>query len=243
VNDAFRRRFALGRDLVGSRVSYDNVVLIVVGVVADVPDRSLRDDAKPLLFTPLAQMPAGVFGWGQLTVVVRTHSLDPRAIAPIVRREIWSANPTAIIDELSSMNERVAVSVRSERQSAWLFGLFALAALAIATIGVYGVASYATAQRTKEIGIRLALGAGRADLSSLVISQALGSTVAGIAVGAIGAGLATRLIAAWLYGVTPLDVRTFVGAALILVSISLAASYIPARRAMRVDPLVTLRTD
>jgi putative ABC transport system permease protein len=243
VNDAFRQRIAPGRDLVGSRVTYDHVVLTIVGVVADVPDHSLRDTAKPLLFTPLAQMPAGAFGWGQLTVVVRTRSLDPRAIAALVQREIWTTSRTAVIDELSSMDERVAVSVRSERQTAWLFGLFAVAALSIAAIGVYGVASYAMAQRTKEIGIRLALGAGRADLSKLVVSQALDSTIAGIGLGAIGAGLATRLIAAGLYGVTALDPRTFVGAAVVLVSIAIAASYLPARKAMRVDPLVALRTE
>lgn len=243
ANDAFRRRFAPGRDIVGSRVTYDERVLTVVGVVADVPARSLRDEPQALLFTPLAQMAAGPFGWGQLTVVVRSQARDPRSIAPVVRREIWAVDRNVVVDELSSMDERVAASVRSERQSALLFGLFAIAALLIAAIGVYGVAAYAMAQRTKEIGIRVALGAGRTEISKLVIFQTLGSTVVGIGVGLASALVATRLIASRLYGVTALDPATLLGAAVILVSIALAASYVPARKAMTVDPLVALRSD
>ncbi|MDO8834845.1 MAG: FtsX-like permease family protein [Vicinamibacterales bacterium] len=243
VNEAFRRRFAPGHDIVGSRLTYDKRVLTVVGVVADVPDRSLRDEAQALLFTPLAQMAAGPFGWGQLTLVVRSQVRDPRSLAPVVRRESWAVDRNIVIDELSSMDERVAASVRSERQSALLFGLFAIAALSVAAIGVYGVAAYAMAQRTKEIGIRMALGAGRAELSKLVILQTLGSTVVGIGVGLTCASVATRLIAARLYGVTALDPLTFFWAAVILVSIALLASYVPARRAMTVDPLVALRSE
>jgi predicted permease len=243
VNDAFRRRFVPGGNIVGSRVRYDKRALTVVGVVADVPDRSLRAEARPLLFTPLAQMAAGAFGWGQLTLVVRSQTADPRSIAPVVRREIWAVDRNIVVDELSSMDERVAASLRSERQSALLFGLFAIVALSIAAIGVYGVAAYAMAQRTKEIGIRLALGAGRTELAKLVILQTLGSTLVGIGIGLTGALAATRLIASRLYGVTALDPATFLGAAIVLVSIALGASFVPARRAMTVDPLVALRTE
>jgi putative ABC transport system permease protein len=243
VNDAFRRKLASGGNIVGSRVTYDERSLTVVGIVADVPERSLRDEARPLLFTPLAQMAAGSFGWGQLTLVVRSESADPRSIAPLVRREIWAVDRNIVIDELGSMDERIAASIRSERRSAWLFALFAMAALAIATIGVYGVAAYSMAQRTKEIGIRMALGAGRADVSKLVILQTLGPILAGIAIGLMGALMATRLIASRLYGVATLDPATFLSAGFILVSIALAASYVPARRAMTVDPLVALRTE
>jgi predicted permease len=243
VNDAFRRRFAPGRDLVGSRVTYDEHVLTVVGIVEDVPDRSLRNDARPLLFMPLAQMAAGPFGWGQLTLVMRTQDEDPRAIAPAVRREIWAIDRTIVVDELSSMDERVSASVRTERHSAWLFGLFALVTLAIATIGVYGVAAYSIAQRTREIGIRVALGARRRDLSTLVISQTLSSILGGIGVGLIGSFLVTRTIASRLYGVTPLDATTLVGAALVLTSVAVIATYLPAHRAAGADPLAALRAE
>jgi predicted permease len=243
VNEAFRRRFAPGRDLVGSRVAYDTQVHTVVGVVEDVPDRSLRNETQPLLFTPLAQMAAGPFGWGQLTVVIRTRNEDPRAIAPVVRREIWAIDRTIVVDELSSMDERIAASVQAERQSAWLFGLFALAALAIAAIGVYGVAAYSIAQRRKELGIRIALGARRRDLTTLVISQTLGSVLCGVGAGLAGAFLATRAIGSRLYGVSPLDPATLVGAAIVLTSVAMMATYVPARRAATVDPLAALRSE
>jgi putative ABC transport system permease protein len=243
VNEAFQRRFAAGRDIVGARISYDKNALTVVGVVEDVPERSLRDPAQPLLFTPLAQMPAGPFGWGQLTLVLRTQGADPRALAPAVRREVWTIDRNIVVDELTSMDERVAASIRAERQSAVLFGGFALAALLIATIGVYGVATYAMAQRTKEIGIRMALGAGRRDFLRLVVSQTFGPTLWGIGVGAIGAFAATRIVSARLYGVTTLDPASFVGAVLVLTCAAFAASYLPARRATRIDPLAALRSE
>jgi len=243
VNGAFRRRFAPARDLVGSRVSYDKHVLTIVGLAEDVPDRSLRSEAKPLIFTPLSQMAAGPFGWGQLTLVVRTQSKNPRVIAPEVRREIWAMGRTTVVDELSSMDDRVAASVRTERQSAWMFGMFALAALSIAAIGVYGVAAYSMAQRTREIGIRIALGAGRRDLSTLVISQTLSSVLWGIGAGMAGAVLITRALSARLYGVTALDPATLIGAAIVLSSVALTATYVPAHRATAVDPLEALRSE
>lgn len=196
-----------------------------------------------MLFTPLAQMAAGPFGWGQLTLVVRTQNGDPRSIAPRVRHEIWAIDRTIVVDELSSMDERVAASVRPERQSAFLFGLFAGAALLIAAIGVYGVATYTMAQRTKEIGIRVALGAGRGDLSRLILSQTFGPTLFGIAAGLAGALLATRVLGSRLYGVTALDPATFLGTALILMSVAFSASFVPARRATTIDPLLTLRSE
>ena len=192
---------------------------------------------------PLAQMADGPFGWGQLTLVVRTHSEDPRGVAPDIRRPIWSTDPTIVVDELSSMDDRVAASVRTERQSAWLFGLFTGMALLIAAIGVYGVAAYSVAQRSKEIGIRVALGAARRDVSSLVISQTLGSIVWGVGAGLAGAWFATRAIASPLYGVTPLDPATLAAAAVILTGVALTASFLPAHRAGRTDPMVALRSE
>jgi ABC-type antimicrobial peptide transport system permease subunit len=131
--------------------------------------------------------------------------------------------------------------MRAERDSALVFGLLAVAALAIAAIGVYGVAAYAMAQRTKEIGIRVALGAAKRDVSRLVVSQTLWPTLIGIAVGIGGASLATRLVASMVYGVTPLDPSTFAVAVLALVAVALAATWVPVRRATRIDPLTALR--
>ena len=147
-----------------------------------------------------------------------------------------------LVDDVpDTMDERVAASVRSERQSAVLFGLFAIVALGIAAVGVYGVAAYAMAQRTKEIGIRMALGAAWRDVAGLVISQALWPTLAGIAAGLAGAVGATRFVASMLYGVTPLDPGTFAGTTVVLAGVALAATYVPARRATGIDPLISLR--
>ena len=242
VNQAFRTRFAQGGDIIGSRIGTGgNWRLRIVGLVDDVPERSLRDSSEPLLFFPLQQMAGHPFGFGQLRFVVRATGGDPRALVPLVRRQIWSLDRNIVIDEIASMDERVAASVRTERDSALLFGLFAVLALIMAVVGVYGVAAYATAQRTREFGIRAALGARARHVRTLVLVQTLWPTVAGLVAGLAGAAAATRFIASMIYGVTPLDGLTFAGTGAALAAAALAASYIPARRASGSDPLLALR--
>jgi putative ABC transport system permease protein len=245
VNEAFQRRYAPDGPILGLRIGdldgKGGEVLTVVGVTRDVPDRSLRQAPEPLIVEPLAQMPASMIGWGSLTFVLRTDGGDPRRLAPAVRREIWAINPNIVIDEVATMDERVAAGMRTERDSALLFGLFALAALVMAAIGIYGVAAYALAQRTKEIGIRVALGAAKQDVSRLVVSQTLWPTLVGVAIGLGTAVLLSRLVASMVYGVMPLDPATFAVAVLVLVSVALAATWAPARRATQIDPLVALR--
>ena len=211
VNEAFQRRFAPNGDILGARITSGGgpEAFTVVGVSQDVPDRSLRQAPEPLLIAPLAQMPGVHLSWGALTFVLRTAEGDPLRLAPDVRRTIWAINPNIVINEIATMDARVAVAMRAERDSALLFGLFALAALVMAAIGVYGVAAYTIAQRTKEIGIRVALGAARHDVRRLVVSQTLWPTLIGIAVGIAAAAMLTRLVTAMMYGVTPLDPATF----------------------------------
>ena len=243
VNETFQRRYAAGRDILGARITSQSgpEVFTVVGIARDVPDWSLRKEPEPLLAVPLAQMPGVHISWGALTLVMRTEMGEPRRLAPEVRRRVWAINPNIVISEISTMDERVAVGMRAERDSALVFGLFALAALVMASIGVYGVAAYALAQRTREIGIRVALGAAQRDVSRLVVAQTLWPTLAGIAAGLAAAALATRLIAAMVFGVTPLDPMTFAVTGVVLAGVALAATWIPARRAMRIDPLIALR--
>jgi predicted permease len=242
VNEAFQRRFASGGSVVGARMTAIAEGFTIIGLTADVPDRSLREIPEPLVMAPLAQMPAGNITWTALTFVLRTASGDPLRLAPAVRREIWATSPNIVISEIATMDERVARTIRAERDSALLFGLFAVAALVMAAVGVYGVAAYAIAQRTKEIGIRIALGAVRRDILRLVVPQTLAPAVIGIVMGAAAASMVTRLVASMVYGVTPLDPATFAVAGFVLISIALTAAWLPARRAMRTDPLVALRS-
>jgi predicted permease len=243
VNEAFQRRFAPNGDIIGARVTSGSgpEAFTIVGVSQDVPDRSLRQAPEPLLIAPLAQMPGVHISWGALTFVLRTAEGDPLRLAPEVRRTIWAINPNIVINEISTMNARVAVAMRAERDSAILFSLFALAGLVMAAIGVYGVAAYTIAQRTKEIGIRVALGAARHDVRRLVLLQTLLPTLLGISVGVAAAAMLTRLVTSMVYGVMPLDPATFAVGAVVLVSVALAATWMSARRAIRIDPLVALR--
>jgi putative ABC transport system permease protein len=242
VNEAFQRRFAPDGSIVGARVTSLSESFTVIGLTEDVPDRSLREAPEPLVMAPLAQMPAGNITWVALTFVLRTAGGDPLRLAPPVRKEIWAINPDIVISEVATMDERVARTIRAERDSALLFGLFAVAALVMAAIGVYGVAAFAIVQRTREIGIRIALGAAPRDVSRLVVSQTLVPTMIGIALGIAGAAIATKLVVSMVYGVTPLDPATFAAAVFVLISVALAATWLPSRRATCTDPLIALRS-
>lgn len=243
VNQTFRRRFAPGAGIVGARVTSGSgpESFTIVGVSQDVPDHSLRQSPQPLLMAPLAQMPGVHISWSALTFVLRTADGDPLRLAPDIRRTVWAVSPNIVINGMTTMDARVAVAMRTERDSALLFGLFAAAALVLAAIGVYGVAAYAIVQRTKEIGIRVALGAASRDVRRLVVAQTLWPTLAGIAAGAAAAALLTRLVASLVYGVRPLDPATFAAGVIVLLGVALAATWIPSRRAVRIDPLVALR--
>lgn len=245
VNEAFQRRFVPNGGILGARLTSKSgpEVFTVVGVTHDVPDRSLREAPTPLLMAPLAQMPAVHISWGSQTFVLRTAEGDPLRIAPEVRRTIWAVNPDIVIAEMTTMRARLATGMRGERDSALLFGLFALAAVLMAAIGVYGIAAYTIAQRTREIGIRVALGADAAHVRRLVVSQTIWPTLLGILAGVVAAAVLTRFVASMLYGVVPLDPATFAIGAAVLVSVALAATWMPTRRAIRIDPLVALRYD
>ena len=241
VNEAFQRRFAADSNIVGARMTAIVEGFTIIGVTADVPDRSLREPPEPLVMAPLAQMPAGNITWAALTFVLRTNGSDPLQLAPPVRKEIWATSPDIVISEVASMDTRVARTIRTERDSALLFGLFAIAAIVMAVIGVYGVVAYAVGQRTKEIPIRIALGGARHDVIRLVVRQTLVSMAIGIAMGVGSAAAATRMLASMVYGVTPLDPGTFAVAAFVVLSLALGAAWVPARRATTADPLVALK--
>jgi ABC-type antimicrobial peptide transport system permease subunit len=175
-----------------------------------------------------------------MTLVVRTVS-DPRPFVAAIRQQVQRVDPDQPVYDIKTMDERVAASVERRRFSATLLGLFAGLAFALALIGLNGVISYLVAQRTHEIGVRLALGARPSGVLRLILSQALGMASAGVVAGLIAAAFATRLLASQLYGVQPDDPATFLVVPAVLTAAALAASSIPAWRATRVDPLVALR--
>ena len=245
VNQAFQRQFAPNGNIIGAQITSESGPerFAIVGLTQDVPDRSLRERSQPLLIMPLAQMPDIHISWVSLTFVLRTIDRDPLRVAPEVRRSIWAVNSDIVITDVASMNTRLDIGMRAERDSALLFGLLGFTALVMATLGVYGVATYAITQRTKDIGIRIALGAARHDVRRLIISQTAWATLAGIAVGIVAAAMLTRLVASMVYGVAPLDPLAFAIGVTVLGGAALATSWIAARRAIQIDPIVALKSE
>ena len=235
-----------GEDPLGKRFAQGTRLFTVVGIVADVTDSTL--DAKPLphAYIPYLQLPDGFLQGDAydearaMNIAVRTSG-NPAALTSAVTGQIHSLDPDLALAKISTMDREMDASVAGPRFNASLFGIFSVAALFLAAIGIYGVLSYTVAQQTHEIGIRMALGAQRRDVMRLILSQGARVALVGIAIGLLAALALTRLMASLLYGVSATDPLTFAGVAIVLTLVALAACYIPARRAMRVDPMVALR--
>ena len=241
VNETLAKKYLAGVDPVGRRIKDggperpDNPWMTIVGVVGDVKYDGLGRPVDPTFYLPFRQntSPAQF-------IVVRTAS-DPRALAASVRAAVASLDRDVPVASVKTMDELMTESVAPPRFRTMLVALFALVGLALAAIGVYGVMAYAVSERKYEIGVRLALGATAGDVMRLVFGEAIALAAIGVAAGVVGAIATTRLMAALLFGVTPTDLATFVALAGVLVVTALTASYVPARRAMRVDPMVALR--
>jgi putative ABC transport system permease protein len=173
-------------------------------------------------------------------IVLRTD-VDPRSLTGAVRDAVLAVDPEQPVFDMKTMDQRVADAASGTRFNATLLGFFGFVALALAAVGVYGVIAYSVAERTHEIGIRVALGASRGDVAGMVMSQGMAMTAAGLLFGLAGAWVVTRYMSGLLYGIAPRDPATFGVAAGMLGVVALAACYLPARRAMRVDPMVALR--
>lgn len=175
-----------------------------------------------------------------MTLAIRSRS-GSAGLVEEVKKEVWSLDRQIPVSNVQSMDELLSVSLAEERFDMLLLGAFAGLALILAAVGIYGVMAYTVSQRTHEIGIRIALGAQRGDVVRLVVGQGAKLALAGIIVGLAGAFALTRLMASLLFDVTPTDPLTFAAVAIVLAMVALAACYIPARRAMRVDPMTALR--
>jgi putative ABC transport system permease protein len=228
---------ALGRRIKLVHPEYGPAWRTVVGVVADVRYTGLAREAGDALYTPFAQTP---FPW--MYTMVRTVG-RPEDLGSAVRQAVASVDPSLDVAALRPAEQVLAESVAQPRFNVVLVSAFAGLALALAGLGIYGVVSYSVAQRVREIGIRLALGASRAEVVRLVTGEGLRLAGAGIGVGLLGAAAATRLLEALLFEVRPLDLMTFLGSGVVLAAIALLASAVPAARAGRVDPAAALRGD
>jgi putative ABC transport system permease protein len=208
----------------------------IVGVTSDVRSAGIAGAAVPEVYAP--QTPTDFIG--EMTVVVRTQN-DPTAVIPAMRSLVASMDKELPIRNIKTLDQYVDGSIAGPRFEAILLGLFAGLALLLTTIGLYGAISYAVAQRTREIGIRVALGAQRTSISRMVIRQAVVIVLSGLAAGLLASFATVRLIRSSLYGITATDPLTFLAVPGLLLAVALLASYLPARRAMCVDPVVALR--
>ena len=207
----------------------------IIGIVGDTKHRSLDEENSPEYFLPMLQNPQSA-----AFLVVRASG-DPSATINGIRQSVAQVDSTLPLSEFKSMTERVSESVATPRFHALLLGIFAGLALILAAAGIYGVMSFNVAQRTHEIGIRMALGASRGNILSLILGNSLKLTLIGVAIGLAASWGLTRLLASSLYGVQPHDIFTLAAVSILLSAVALLASYVPARRAMRVDPMVALR--
>jgi putative ABC transport system permease protein len=243
VNDAFARAYWPNEDPLGKRIKLDTIQLdgltaawrTVVGVVADARTESLEQASVPQIYRCQYQTMDK-----DLAIFLRGH-LDSGAIPQQVRGQVQSINPELPVFGAARLSDAVSGSLAQRRFSMNMILLFALTALFLAALGIYGTISLLVSERTHEIGIRLALGATRGNILRMILRQGLELAIAGAAVGLIGALIVSHLMAGLLYGVSSTDPLTFAGVSLLLTAVALAACYIPARRAMRVNPIVALR--
>ncbi len=218
----------------------------IVGVVADTKQMGLDSAAMPTVFVPIPQLP------DRLMAIVRTFTPAnftiraqgaPGGLANAVKREIAAVDATIAMTQVRSMEEIVGQAVASQRFNMLLVGLFAGLGLLLAGVGIYGVVSYSAAQRTSEIGIRIALGARAGDVIRLILKHGLALASIGVAIGLVASFALTRLMKGLLFGVSAADPLTFAAIALLLIGVALVACWLPARRATKVDPMIALRCE
>jgi putative ABC transport system permease protein len=241
INEAMASRFWPDQDALGKRLKLfgDENFREVVGIVRDSKYNSLTEPRRPFMYIPIAQEYQS-----QFNVHIRTSS-EPGGLVAALREEVQKIDPSLSVLNVQTLNERIENSLGGERRQSALLGSGGALALLLAAVGLYGVMSYSVAQRTREIGIRMALGAGRGNVLGLVLRQGVALVSTGVVLGLVSVFIVTKvftsLIAASLFGVSATDPVTYFGTSAILLVVSLVASLVPARRATKVDPLIALR--
>jgi putative ABC transport system permease protein len=242
VNETFVRRFLPKVNPIGQSILLDQpdgaeaIPLEVIGVVADTKQNELGAPSQPEFYQPFAQNPVR-----RLWIAVRSATEGSGGMQSAIARAVHEIDPEVYVGQMLPMQDLLGRQLARPKFNMMLLGVFATVAMTLAAIGIYGVIAYSVAQRTREIGIRMALGAQRTQMLGMVLRQSLTVVVIGIAIGLVAAFGATRLLASLLYGVGANDILTYAGVVFLLGAAALLASYIPARRAMKVDPMVALR--
>jgi putative ABC transport system permease protein len=232
------RRFWPNRDPLGARVTVDGQNwLTVVGVARDTRQEELGGKPYAQLYLPAVQVPPS-----RVYLVVRAAG-DPKALIGSVRAAVAAIDPELPVYDVQTMAQRLASKVARPRVTAALVSIFGVVALALAAVGIYGVVAYSVTERTREFGVRLALGARGGDVVRLVVGQGVAPVLGGLAIGLAGAWAGSRVLASLLFGIGTNDPLTFAFVTLFLGAVALTAAYLPARRATRVDPLIALRSD
>jgi putative ABC transport system permease protein len=249
INETMARKYYGNTNAVGRQFKWgspDSPVPLseIIGIVADVKHRSLDEEPTPAVYHPVLQQDTGnvVPMYRGLTYVVRTR-MAPASVAGAIRSAVRGVDPKLAVVNFLPMDGIVGGTIASRKFNATLLALFAALALMLAATGVYGVLQYSVIQRKREMGIRIAVGATSSDMIRLVVGQAVGLAAIGVAIGLAGAIALTRVIRALLFNTDPLDVVTFSASAAVLLLIAVLSSYLPARRALRVDPTIAMRTD
>jgi putative ABC transport system permease protein len=245
INDAMAARYYPGEDPLGKQIAFargpspQRQWMTIVGVVGNIRDFGPDQEEEPTLFTPMQQK---VEFWRRWTGIVVRGS-DAAQLPSGVKQAVWAIDPEIPVTKITPMTSLVASSLSQRRFTTLLLILFAATALALAMIGIYGVIAYSVIQRTREIGVRIALGAQRGDVLWIVLRQAIMLGLVGVALGTIGSLFATRALQSLVFGVTPRDPATFISVALLLLTVAIIAAVIPALRATRIDPTSALRAE
>jgi putative ABC transport system permease protein len=242
INETLAREYFSGEDPIGQKLILvylgQRQTREIVGVAADVRQDEPKMPTRPEIFVPFAQQP-----WFAAWAVIRTSVTNPLSLRESLQQALWSVDRSRLPAKFASTEETLAEFVAAPRLYTLLLGVFAGVALLLASIGIYGVISYSVVVRTREIGIRMALGANRANVLKMIMREGVLLAVAGLSIGLAAALVLTRLLEGLLYGVSATDPATFAGISALLMGIALLACAIPARRATKVDPMVALRDE
>jgi putative ABC transport system permease protein len=244
VNEAFVRQLLPGQNPVGARIDWarsdPHNWMTIIGVAGDVKHSGLNQPVDPAVYAPFSQNDEA---WRKfMTLVIRTQVLIAGLVED-VKKQVWSLDSQIPVSGIQSIDDLLAVSVAEERFNMLLLGSFAAMAVALAGVGIYGMVAYRVNQRTHEIGVYMALGAQHRDVLRLVMKDGVKLALLGIVFGLAGALALTRMMVSLLFEVKPTDPATLIGVAVLLAAVAMLACYIPARRALRIDPMIALRRE